>query len=232
MKATKLLFVSLLLAAATQASAVNFLDTSAPDKLFTTGVRIGVNSSNRTFSKDYFPEWNVNSWGTGFDAGVVIDLHLRDFLSLQPGFFFDSRSGNYAYAQKYWENGIEDILTQMGHYKVYNFNIPILACFHFNLNEYLRWNVEAGPYFQFRLKATDNNRIQVIYPQTGPFEPLLFTYAKNNFFDVGVKFGTGFTLNKRYSLFVHYLAGCRNVWKIPYQGGKNKEWLFTIGYDI
>ena len=81
------------------AKANDFLSSEVPDELFNIGVRIGLNTSNRTFNKDFFRSWNTNSWGTGIDAGVVVNLNMRDFFALQPGFFFESRSGNYSYSQ-------------------------------------------------------------------------------------------------------------------------------------
>ncbi len=52
------------------AKANDFLSSEVPDELFNIGVRIGLNTSNRTFNKDFFRSWNTNSWGTGIDAGV------------------------------------------------------------------------------------------------------------------------------------------------------------------
>ena len=66
-------------------SAQKFLDTSAPDRLLTMGARIGVNSSNATVKDDVYDLWNKNSWGTGFDLGVVADINIRNFIAIQPG---------------------------------------------------------------------------------------------------------------------------------------------------
>lgn len=232
MDSIKLLLTALSLATASISLAQDFLSSEPSEKLFNIGVRLGINSSNRTFGKEYFNEWNVNSWGTGFDAGVVLDLNMRDFFTIQPGFFFESRSGNYAYAQEYFYSGETEKFTQMGHYRTYNFTVPVMASFRFNVTESLRWIVELGPYAQFKLHASDNDKITVIDPQESSSSPLYTSAAKSGFFDFGVKMGTGLTLNRKYSINVHYLAGTKNVWKSPHEGGRNKAWVFSIGYDF
>lgn len=232
MKPLRFFFVAVAIGACTCAGAENFLSTKAADKLMSLGVRFGVNTSNRTFSQDYFQQWNVNSWGTGVDAGVVYDLNLRDFFTLQPGFFFESRSGNYAYAQDYYQNGTADKFTEMGHYRNYNFTVPVMVSFRFNITESLRWAVEAGPYAQFQLHSSDNGKITVIDPQSSSSDVLRARTAKTESSDFGLKAGSGLIINKKYSLNIHYLAGCKNVWKEPHAGGRNKTWTFTVGYEL
>lgn len=214
-------------------SAQNFISTDAPDKLFNFGVRLGVSSSNRTFSKDYIKQWNNNSWGTGFEAGIVLNLNMRDFFALQPGFFFESRSGKYSYSQEFTNaEGETDNFTQLGKYRTYNFIVPVMASFRFNLTGDVRWTVEAGPYAQFRFGSSGDDKIKVIIPQKSPVADLTVTNANSNSFDLGVKAGTGFTLKNKYSLYAHYLAGFRNVWQDPFEGGRNKAWTITLGYDF
>lgn len=233
MKFFRIFAAAVILAFAGQASAQDFLSTEPSERLFNLGVRVGLNSSNRTFSKDYFQQWNVNSWGMGFDAGVVLDLNMRDFFSLQPGFFFESRSGNYSYAQDYFDSmGEPKKFTQMGHYRSYNFIVPIMASFRFNLTERVRWIVEAGPYAQFKLHSSDGDKIQVIDSTDKSGAVASTSVAKSQFLDVGLKIGTGFCLNRKYSINVHYLAGANKVWKAPHDGGHNKAWVFTLGYDF
>ena len=216
----------------TNVSAQEFLNTEPAEHLFNLGVRVGVNTSNRTFSKDYFREWNVNSWGTGFDAGVVVNLNMRDWFAIQPGFFFESRSGNYAYAENYFDRGEPEKFTELGHYRTYNFIVPIMASFRFNLSPTLRWICEAGPYGMFKLKSSDNDKIQVIDPQQNANDPLDVNIAKTRFFDFGLKIGTGFEFKRRYSVNVHYMAGARSVWNEPHSGGHHKAWVATVGYDF
>ena len=55
--------------------------------------------------------------------------------------------------------------------------------------------------------------------------------AEHRGFDVGLKMGTGLKLFDHYYVGVHYLAGLTHAWKLP-SGGKNKSWMFTVGYDF
>ena len=139
-------------------SAQKFLDTSAPDRLLTMGARIGVNSSNATVKDDVYDLWNKNSWGTGFDLGVVADINIRNFVAIQPGIFFQSRSGDFTYASRFWvpgenENGevvneAHDIV-QYGHNRNYNIYVPIVASLRFNVGNKVKWSVDFGPLREF-----------------------------------------------------------------------------------
>ena len=215
------------------AAAADFFSTEPPTRTFDFGARLGVNSSNQTFNKHAFPAWNVNSWGTGMEAGFVADLNIRDYLTIQPGIFYESRSGNYAYSQYFYNNdGEKSDFTQLGHYRSFNFNIPLMVSLRFNLSDNLRWLAEAGPYIQWRFHDTGNGKIQVIAPQSSPSAPVDVRSSESNNFDFGLKIGTGFTLNERYSILIHYMAGAKKVWKTPLAGGHNKAWLFTVGYTL
>lgn len=233
MKTLRLFLGIIALTAVSLTHAQEFFSTEPAETTFGFGARLGMNASNQTFLKDAFPAWNVNSWGTGFDVGFVVDLNLRDYLTIQPGIFYESRSGNYAYAQNFFDDSgkISDF-TQLGHIRSYNINIPVMASLRFNITSNLRWLVEAGPYLQMRFHNTASGKIQVIYPQASPSAPVVAKTAHTNFFDFGLKIGTGFSLYKRYSLFVHYMGGMKKVWKAPIPGGHNKAWVFTVGYDL
>lgn len=219
---------------AMNATAADFFSTEQPADLFNIGVHFGINTSNRTMSKKTFDVWNHNSWGTGIDVGATVDINFRDWFSIQPGFFFDSRSGNYAYSQTIVVAEDElDYLTQFGHGRSYNFIIPIMAIGHFNLTDDVRWNVEVGPYLQIGLHNSLNDK--AIYPKPhvvqGPdVKPEGWKSAKTAGVDFGFKFGTSLTILKHYNVGVHYLAGCLNAWKPGELGGCNKEWVFSIGY--
>lgn len=231
MKPSHIFTVIALTLSALSASAADFFSTAPADKLFNIGVRVGVNNSNRTFP-DCFNKWNVNNWGTGFTAGAVVSLNFRDFISIQPGLFFDSRNSTYSYVQTYTNIHSEtDEFIQLGHVRTYNVIVPIMAQFHFNLANNIRWTLEAGPYAQSKMHASDANKIEVISQIYG----LSFVdseVAKSRRIDLGVKIGTSLLLNRHCYLGIHYLAGQRGVWYFPKEGGRNKSWLFSVGYDF
>lgn len=214
--------------------AQKFLDTGAPASLFDVSVRVGFNAANHTFSNKYFKQWNVNSWGTGVGAGAVVSLNLRDFISLQPGFFYDTHTGNYAYSQDYWSDLDYKLQqhNQMGHWRTYNMTVPLLVSLRFNLASTVKWVVEAGPYMQWHLKSTDNKKIDVIKPQEAATDPLRHSLAEANKFDAGLKIGSGIEYKRKYGFYIHYLGGGMNVWKAPYEGGRNKAWTFMASYTL
>ena len=227
-----LLTFALIAGLALPASALDFFSTAKPKRLLDLGVRIGVNTSNRTISDDYFNIQNLNSWGTGFDIGVIAGFNIRDYLSIEPGLFFESRSGRFSYMSKVY--GLEEeTYAKWGKGMQYNFTIPVMASFHFNVLNVMRWNVDVGPYFQINLKNTFAGKFK--YPEllyeNGVLQTHLFK-TKAAGCDVGLKFGTSLLLFKHYYVGVHYLAGFLSPWNPRDLGGVNKEWMFTIGYNL
>lgn len=214
------------------ASAEDFISKETPSRLFNLGVRFGVNTSNRTVAEDAFDAWNCNSWGTGIDAGVVVDLNIKDYLAIQPGFFYESRSGNYAYSSTFTANdGVKDYYAQMGHYREYGFHVPVMMSLRFNLSNYIRWNVDFGPDFAIKLHSSGDSKVQLVSQPSVYDDPVAETVSTSNF-DFGLKFGTGLTLKRHYSIGVHYIAGLSKAWKSDEMGGRNKTWVFSIGYDF
>ncbi len=222
--------------------ASDFFDKSAPEKLITFGARIGVNSSNATVNDDVYNLWNKNSWGTGFDLGVVADINIRNYIAIQPGIFFQSRSGDYTYASRFWipvvdndgviQNEGKDIV-QYGHQRSYNLYVPILASVRFNIGQKVRWSVDLGPYFNFMLHSSGAGSIyELRYEGIDMPAALHRSEAERKGFDFGFKFGTGFTFFKHYYVGVHYMAGTADVWKTSGMGGRNKAWSFTAGYNF
>lgn len=224
------------------ASASDFFNSGNPANLFNLGVRLGVNTSNKNIDNMVFDTWNTNSWGTGVDVGVVADINFKDFISVQPGIFFESRSGKYSYVSQAkvvsvpaeggdTEHSIQ-YLTQFGNMRSYNFIIPIMGCVHFNLSNDIRWNVEFGPYFQIVLK--NNIKGNVKYPLYSGADPMPISYAEvvPTKFDFGLKFGTSLKVLDHYVVGVHYEAGCLKPWTNSQLGGRRKAWVFSLGYDF
>ncbi|MDE6445192.1 MAG: PorT family protein [Muribaculaceae bacterium] len=231
MKLHSIFTTAFMVASTLNAFAGDFLDTDQPSSLFTLGVRAGVNTSIHTFDSRFFDVWNVNSWGTGIDAGAVFDINLRQYISIQPGFFFESRSGHYSYINAYTDADEEEAqYTQLGKYRGYFLNIPVLISVKFNLASNVKWIVEAGPYLQLKLHSSDNENIDVMtFPEK---DVIALEKVSANSSDFGLKIGSGILVNEHYSFSIHYLAGGRDVWKAPFDGGRNKAWTFTVGYNF
>lgn len=228
------LFLAMTLVCVPAVKAESFFDTSRPRKFINFGARIGFNTSNRTFADGAFVNDIKTSWGTGFNVGLIADLNIREFLSLQPGFFFESRSGDLSNFVEYYEKDEmtgEDILAPhfgVYHERSYYFTIPVVAVLKFNITKFLKWNLEFGPYLQFMLKETGSQNDIWLYE----FLPYEYSYkAFHRTSDFGFKMGTSFQVFKHYYIGAHYLAGTKDTWRIP-KGGRNKSWMFTIGYDF
>ena len=230
----KKLLLSLAVCGATlSASAQDFFSTDDPETLFNLGVRVGINTSNRTLSNSIIGNiWNINSWGTGFDAGVVADINFKNYISVQPGFFYETRSGSFVYqGTRFDELGQSYKNTQVGKGREYLFTIPIVASVHFNVLDELRWNVDFGPYFQFKLRSTFDHGFD--YPEATWDGALTYTDdVRTSRCDVGLKMGTSLDIYRHYYVGVHYLAGLCHPWNPGKLGGHNKEWMFTIGYNF
>lgn len=210
--------------------AQSFFDTSESDRLFSLGVRAGVNTSNRTMERDVFDIWNENSWGTGFSAGVTCDLWLRNYISIQPGIFFESRSGKFAYICDWNKGNSGNSTVQVGKMRNYNITIPVLAALHFNVAPAVKWHVEMGPFVSFRLKTSGD--VVLIPGDTYVGNNLEFEVAQQRKVNAGIKVGTGLTLLSHYYIGVHYTAAMMSPWSTSGLHGRDKAWNFTVGYDF
>lgn len=232
-----------MLATAATASATDFADTSAPDNMVDVGVRFGITSSNLSAGLPLPGYTSSFAWKRGFAAGAVVDLNIRNFFSIQPGFYFENRS--YDYISVCHGSEISTLTANIGHTRRYAFAVPVLASFHFNISKAVRWDVEAGPYFTFGIGdgKDDVEYTSVSAPLSGAAS-YISTDGKRNYygdeawqhrkFDCGVQIGTGVEIMDHYVLNISYQRGLRNVagahdlgWSM-----KNKGWNFAIGYKF
>lgn len=225
---TRLMMLALM-ALSLNANAADFFSTEPADNFFNLGVRVGVNTSSASVSSKQLVSGH-SSWGTGFDAGVVADININNWLTLQPGFFYQSRSGDY-YTLRILDNS--PVVTD-GHTLYYMFNVPLMVSARFNISDDLRWSVDAGPYLSFGLGHNDVQKV-VIANEILKYKPGYFD--TRNKFQWGFKFGTGLQFRRHYYVGVHYMAGCRNVYNASAHdalgySGRHKSWIFTLGYDF
>ncbi|WP_305386190.1 porin family protein, partial [uncultured Muribaculum sp.] len=141
------LFAALLLIGISVSSqAQTLIDYGVPAKLFQVGVRAGFNTSNLTTNyDDAFQDikWNHNQWKGGFSAGMVVDINLRNFFTIQPGIFLDTRKSTYHYLVNS-DNVLKAIDGQLtGNY----IRIPILASLRLGVAELAQVQIDFGPYF-------------------------------------------------------------------------------------
>ncbi len=231
-------FIPLLLVAALTPAVANarFFSTAAPEDFIQVGIRAGLNTSTQTIDRDLFPNWSSSGWGTGFHAGVEVPLGIFDFLSIQPGFFYQLRSGDYAVSST-------SQTAQMGHYSMSYISIPVTVQINFNINERLRWSVEAGPYFSWRFGSHHSSAVVkpegyniatpdgdvAINPPTIDYPVGTLAKQKKDF---GLKIGTFFLFDRHWYAGLHYYGGMTRVYKDKNLGGSNLQWSLTLGYNF
>lgn len=240
----KLILSLALILSAVTSHAIDLIDTSAPDELVSVGVRLGLTTSDIKASVPFYGNNFMTNSKTGFATGAVVDLNIRKFFSIQPGFYFYNRSYNYS-AVSSSILPASDMDTQIGHTRRYSFTVPILASFHFDLTRILRWNVEIGPYFdfgigdgkdevEFRKFDSASSAIDAYTSQLGSRNYYGDNAWQHRKFDSGLQMGTGVELLGHYVFSISYQLGMRNVsaaanndWSI-----KNRCWTVALGYNF
>ena len=227
------------LAGLQMAQGADFFSTAESADKFSFGARVGLNTSNRTISNNALPYcYHRESWGTGFDIGAVATFNIRDWISVQPGLFYESRSGSYTVTGDPKGSGLGEGYTSSvsGTRNSYNLTVPVMAIFNFNVCDEIRWGVEVGPYVSLLLGSNVNAKAAITDSVDGALLPIP-EHAST--FDFGFKMGTSLTLNRHWYAGVHYMAGCVKAWKLlrvenlqKNFGGYTKGWVFTLGYDF
>lgn len=218
------IILSIACLAASNTVKAQFLDTSKPDDFFRLGLRAGMNMSNVSAGGTQF-DINHDSWGSGFEGGIVADIAFRDWFAIQPGFFYQSRSNSYTHVLGLGAS--QEI--NIGHTLYYTFYIPVMFSARFNVTDRIRWSVEAGPYLSLGLGHNDTG-ITVTPLTEERYDHGYFDNHKRN--QWGLKTGTGIEFNDHYYIGLHYMAGFGNAWKLDGFNGHNKAWTFTLGYNF
>ncbi len=225
------------------AAAADFLDTGASGSPVSFGVRFGLTSASQKTSLSGLSDNVSLNWGMGFTAGAVIDLNVRNYFSVQPGFFFENRSYDYTVVLNDPSN--QSLTNYLGHTRSYSFTIPVLASFKFNLSESVKWLAEIGPYFAFGLGGNDEYEFIEMRVAKDDATPSVYNrqkadrdYYGNNdrwqhrSFDWGAKIGTGIKVNDKYSFMIHYMGGLKNLSQNAGWTMKHRSWSFSLGYDF
>ena len=240
------LFAALLLIGISVSSqAQTLIDYGVPAKLFQVGVRAGFNASNLTTNyDDAFQDikWNHNQWKGGFSAGMVVDINLRNFFTIQPGIFLDTRKSTYHYLVNS-DNVLKAIDGQLtGNY----IRIPILASLRLGVAELAQVQIDFGPYFAWGFGGANKYTVYGT-SDTEPTAPQVIgrDFKSDCFgdkgmvqtYDWGLKMGLGVLVMQHYYIGAHYHFSCRNVLReLPqtekHPDGHNKAWTFTLGYNF
>lgn len=241
---TRLLAVVLSLVAVSgvAASASDFVDTDLPEKSIGGGLRMGVTTSSINGSMKGYSDNVSYDWGTGFTVGGVVDLNIRNFFTIQPGFFFMNRSHDYTVVVH--DRGQQLLQNDLGHTRFYAFDIPVLFSFRFGLADAVQWKCDVGPYFSFGVGGNGNREhIHMQMAQAvGGMNEYVDRVSEYDYygdgqwqhrkFDWGFKIGTGFRFYDHFVFDIYYLFGCKDVSAYDGWRMRNKTWTFSLGYDF
>ena len=239
-----------LIACGMAVKADDFMDKGASRSFIEFGVRLGINSSTQKINhKDIYSDTQraFTEWKTGFEVGAVIDLNIRDYFALQPGFFFQNKSYDYTVLSANFGNGTME--QMLGHTRFYYFQIPVRASLRFNLSHDFRWHIDFGPYFAFGLGGDNEMEVFKAYINEGNgmierknYKEKFFGDGDGNIvgmktFDWGAKLGTAFTFKRHYSLGIHYNWGFKNIANsnikhLKKASAYNREWVVSLGYNF
>lgn len=223
-------------------------DTGTPAKMFNLGVRAGFNTSNLTNNfaeKVSDVKWMHNSWRQGFTGGVVFDINLRNFFSLQPGAFISTRANSYNLVS----NTGNQLVTYHGRMATNYLQIPVLASFRLGVVELAQLQLDFGPYFawawggenKYTLYRSDVTGDVPGQPVVNEYKDQKSPYLGNGGiaerYDWGIKTGVGIVALEHFYIGAHYMYGMRNVLQPITESkihvkGHNKMWTFTVGYNF
>ncbi|MGM9841740.1 MAG: porin family protein [Candidatus Limisoma sp.] len=226
------------------------IDTSAPEKPLTIGLRAGLNSSgigNNYLSQ--LPELIQGNfyWRMGGQAGAVVDLNIRRYFAIETGLLWEVRKyeGSLMAA-----NADEDYMGSMflrarAHYM----SIPAMASFRLNLGGQAKCHLDAGVYYAYGIAGKresdqyyafsdvdgqlifDHKATSTKYFKAGEKDFMAIKHA-----DFGLRFGTGMTFFNHYFIGVYYQHGLRNVAKnsagAPDIKIRNRNWNVSLGYNF
>lgn len=246
MKRSSIITAIIFAAGSLCANAQLVMDTSEPERVFNIGARIGVNTSNLSNNMQSVVSGihsSANEWNAGFTCGAIVDIKIRNYLAIQPGFFFETQSNGFQRVHVIENDDTHVSIVDGDHTSAY-FKIPILASFRLLLRHNLEWQIEAGPYFSFGLWGNEKYT-SLVSGQPATEQRYKRSYFGDNgiveSYDWGFKMGMGLLFQERWYVGIHYEAGCRNVLKsnaysdnLIYSNlsGHNKTWDFTIGYNF
>ncbi len=226
------------------------IDTSRPDKFITFGVRAGLNSSG--LDNNYLsvqPEMIQNNfyWRTGGHLGGAVDMYLRQFLSIQTGFYWENRSFDCSLMAA---DSKEDYMGSMFVNARFNYlHIPVMLSLKFNLLPDLVSELNFGVYYAIGVGGKKKSHSYIAFGDedselifdTANTETGYFSAGSKDFLavrksDFGLKIGTGLTFFKHYYIGVFYQRGLKNIAKqnegSPRLEFHNNCWNVSLGYNF
>lgn len=153
--------------------------------------KVGMSMSNIT-KMDY-------DMKVGYSFGVGLDYAFTDMWSLQSGLMFTSKGAKNSEE----ENGEKETYKVNTHY----LEIPILAAAKFDLNDNMKFVVNAGPYLAFGLGGITTSTYEADGEEEKEHGEKVFKEYEVNGekedammkrFDMGLQYGVGLEINEHF----------------------------------
>ncbi len=180
------------------------------DKTIHVGARLGMNVSAIRGLQDQLNPYDVGA-EVSYNLGVVVDVPVMRFLSVQPGLYLTTKGfgGEYTNDEPY--NRQDIIISGMGIY----LEVPVLAVGKFPVAKNFTLRPNIGPYFAYGIGGNVKKEVTstlVIGEFTKETETDYFGYSKDaqtwedrgmgmKRFDCGISFGFGANIWKFYTGF-------------------------------
>ncbi|MBL1008594.1 MAG: PorT family protein [Escherichia coli] len=196
-------------------SSSSFFSTEKVDGGVQFGIRGGLNVAGMDYTEDNVTVSTDNR--ANWHVGIIADIPMMESLYVQTGLYLQ----NKGYKEKEGDNE----LTANPMY----LEIPVLASYRYNFSDAAQLQINVGPYFAYgvggKIKETDGDDEDKVdfFSEDGG--------AKN--FDCGLQIGAGLTIAKNYYIGAAYEFGFTNIAKNSGDGKlKNKNWMFSVGYNF
>ena len=212
-------FILLLLMICSQAaSAQKYWDSSRADKLFTFGVRAGLNISKQ-YSMDDFAD---REFRLGYQVGLTADINLVQSFSINTGVMMIQKGWKWDYDDNRGKKEVTDNATYL--------EIPLLASYRVNLSDQAQFQLNLGPYFAFGMFG--DQEVKNSFPNGDNYKISSYEEREGGKkFDCGVSIGAGFTFSKIY-VGLNYDRGLVNVSRNTNNKFQNGAIALSLGYNF
>ncbi|MCR5314335.1 MAG: PorT family protein [Bacteroidaceae bacterium] len=215
MKKTVLILVALICTIG--ASAQKYWDGSRADKLFTFGVRAGLNFGKQNALDDQADR----DFRLGYQVGVAVDANLARSFSVNTGVLMIQKGWKQGYSDAGGKIDVKDNATY--------FEIPVLASYRVELSDQAQFQLNLGPYFAFG--AFGKQKVESNYNMGNSEIDSFDEYRGNKKFDCGVSIGAGFTFSQIY-VGLNYERGLINVSRNTNNKFQNGAIALSLGYNF
>lgn len=214
----KIVLVLLAVMCTLGASAQKYWDSSRADKLFTFGVRAGLNASKQ-YSMDDFAD---RGFRLGYQVGLTADINVVQSFSVNTGVMMIQKGWKWDYEDNRGKKKVTDNATYL--------EIPLLASYRVKLSDQAQFQLNLGPYFAFGISG--DQEVKNSFPNGDNYKISSYDeFDGGKKFDCGLSIGAGFTLSNIY-VGLNYERGLVNVSRNENKQFQNGSIALSLGYNF